>query len=163
MNLDQLRIPLQTTVVTLASYLAGRYLTESIHPSSSVIGALWSLVSGIVVLQASIEETHKSASRRLIGTLIGAIVGALYLMFLPFGALGMALCVGVTVLVCQWFTVPDNGRLAAITVVIVMLVSIGSPDLSPAINGTLRFVESCIGVGVALATVHLWPGRNKSV
>jgi uncharacterized membrane protein YccC len=161
MNLERLRIPLQMTVVTLASYLAGRTFTDWTHPSSSVIGALWSLVSGVVALQATIEETHKSAARRLVGTLIGAIVGALYLSFLPFSALGMALCAGFTVFASQWFAVPDNGRLAAITVGIVMLVSIGDPDLSPALNGALRFVESCIGAGIAVATVHLWPGRNK--
>ncbi len=51
------RIAAQTTLVSVASYLAGFYFTELFHAPSASMGALWSAVSGIVVLQATRRDT----------------------------------------------------------------------------------------------------------
>ena len=76
---------------------------------------------------------------------------------LPFSAVGMAVSVGVTVLLCRVIGVPDNGRLAAITVAIVMVVSNNDPTSSPISNAALRFIESCFGAGIAVLVVLLSP------
>jgi len=69
----------------------------------------------------------------------------------------MAVSVGVTVLLCRVIGVPDNGRLAAITVAIVMVVSNNDPTSSPISNAALRFIESCFGAGIAVLVVLLSP------
>ena len=73
----------------------------------------------------------------------------------------MAVSVGLTVLLCQMVEVPDHGRLAAITVALVMVISSGNPELSPFANAALRFIKSVIGAGTAVLAVLLWPKAKE--
>ena len=142
---------MQNAVVCLLAYLGGLHFTRAFHGSASIMGALWSVISGIVVLQATRRQTLASAGLRVLGTLIGASISAAYLSVLPFSPLGMAAVIGVTVLLCQFLGVPDHARLAAITVAVIMVVSLFNPAMNPIINAALRFGESCIGAAVAVA------------
>jgi uncharacterized membrane protein YccC len=154
---DRISVAIQNAIVSLAAYLAGVYFTGLFHRRSSTIGGLWSLVSGMVVLQATSRDAWKSAVLRVLGTLIGATIGGLYLYLLPFSPIGMAVSIGLTVLVCQALNTPDHGRLAAITVALIMVLSSANPELSPFANAALRFAESVIGAGIAVLAVLLWP------
>jgi uncharacterized membrane protein YccC len=99
---------------------------------------------------------------RVLGSAIGALSSAIYLTLLPFHPLGMALAIFATVLLCSAVKVPTHGRLAAITVLVVMVTSSLDPRLSPGINALLRFTESCIGTAVAVLSVLLWPRPRSS-
>src|SRR5262245_42917283 len=144
---DRFSIAIQNALVSLAAYLVGYYFTASFHASSSSIGALWSLISAIVVLQATTRDTWKSAVLRILGTLIGATVAGFYLYFFSFNVVGIAISIGLTVLLCQMVEVPDHGRLTTITVTLIMVISSGNPELSPLANSALRFIESVIVPG----------------
>ena len=159
---DRISIAVQNALVSLAAYLAGFYFTGLFHGRSSSIGGLWSLLSGIVVLQATSRDAWKSAVLRVLGTLIGATLGGLYLYLLPFTPIGMAVSIGLTVLLCQALKVPDHGRLAAITVALIMVISSVNPELSPFANASLRFIESVIGAGIAVLAVLLWPKAEQA-
>ena len=161
LNRDDVVVALRTAVVCLAAYVAGRGFTSLFHAGSAILGGVWSVVSGIVVLQATLEDTRGSAALRVLGTFIGAAISAVYLVLLPFSAIGMAACVGVTVLFCLAVGVPDHARLAAVTVVIILAVSVAAPSLSPVTNAVLRFLESCIGAGIAMLAVLLLPRRER--
>jgi len=63
---DRISVAIQNALVSLAAYLVGYYFTASFHGRSSSIGGLWSLVSGIVVLQATSRDTWKSAVLRVL-------------------------------------------------------------------------------------------------
>jgi uncharacterized membrane protein YccC len=158
-----LRIALQDALVCLLAYLAGFYFTRAVHGSETHIGALWSTISGIVVLQATRRETVATAWLRVLGTLIGSIISAIYLSFLPFSPIGMAFSVGITVLLCHTLRVPDHARLAAITVAVIMVVSFADPRMNPLLNAGLRFGESCIGTSLAVLAVLAWPERHNGV
>jgi uncharacterized membrane protein YccC len=142
--------------VSLCSYACGFYFTSLFHGASAGIGGLWSLISGIVVLQSTRRNTWSSACLRILGTLVGSIISAAYLSRLPFSAVGMAVCIFVTVLVCHTIRIPDHARLAAITVALIMVMSSNQPGLSPVLSATLRFCESCIGTAIAVLAVLLW-------
>ena len=159
---DRISVAIQNAVVCLAAYLAGSFFTSSFHGRSSSIGGLWCLISGIVVLQATSRDAWQSAVLRVFGTLIGATIGGLYLYLLPFSTIGMAVSIGLTVLVCQVLNTPDHGRLAAITVALIMVLSSANPELSPFANAALRFSESVIGAGIAVLTVLLWPKTKEA-
>jgi len=73
----------------------------------------------------------------------------------------MAAAIFATVMICAAINVPSHGRLAAITVIVVMVTGSLDPALSPGVNALLRFLESCIGTGVALLAVRLWPGSRR--
>lgn len=154
---DRVSIAIQNALVSLAAYTVGYYFTGLFHSRSSNIGGLWSLIAAIVVLQATTRDTWKSAVLRVLGTLIGAILGGLYLYFFPFTPVGMAVSIGLTVLLCQALNVPDHGRLAAITVALIMVISSGNSELSSFTNAALRFIESLIGAAIAVIAVLLWP------
>jgi hypothetical protein len=62
----------------------------------------------------------------------------------------------------QMVGVPDHGRLAAITVALVMVISSGNSELSPFANAALRFIESVIGAGKAVLAVLLWPKAEEA-
>jgi len=133
-----------------------------IHGRSWSIGGLWSVVTGIVVLQATTRDAWQSALLRVLGTLIGTTIGDLYLQFFPFSVIGMAASVGLTVLLSQALNVPDHGRLAAITVALIIVISTGAPELSPFTNAALRFGEAVIGAGIGVLAVLLWPKTKEA-
>lgn len=154
---DSVRVAILSAVVSVSSYLCGRTFTALFHGASAVVGGLWSLITVVIVLQQTRRDTLDSAWKRLFGTLTGAVLSGVYLSILPYSLIGMAACIGVTVLAGHALGAPDHARLAAITVAIVMVTAGVNPDLAPALDATLRFAESAIGAGVTIVAVHLWP------
>jgi len=157
LNKGGIIIAIQNAVVCLVAYPCGAYFSGIFHGESARMGGLWSVISGLVVLQATTRDTWKSAGLRVLGTLIGAVVSGAYLSFLPFRPVGMALSIGVTIVLSQILEVPAHGRLAAITVAVIMVISSMHPSLNPIINAALRFSESCTGSATAVAIVLLTP------
>ncbi len=151
-----------SAVVSGLAFLGGSRFTGPFHGASALLGGLWSMISSLVVLQSSRRHTIKSSLRRVLGTLVGAVLSGLYLSFLPFSIWGMVACVGVTVLIGEAAGAPDHARLAAITVVIVMGTAVANPAVSPVVDAALRFTEACIGTAVALGAVFLWPEPQAS-
>jgi uncharacterized membrane protein YccC len=159
---DAARVALQSALASLASYWCGFYFTSFFHGASASLGGLWSLISGLVVLQATRRNTWSSAWLRILGTLVGAIISAAYLSLLPFTALGMAASMLVTILLCHAARIPDHARLAALTVAVIMVLSSENPTLNPVLSAALRFTESCIGTAIAVLTVVMWPGPEPA-
>ena len=157
---ERLRIPAEIAVAALVAYLVGFWFTSLFPGYLPKIGGLWSAISAIVVTQATRRETTSSASLRILGSAIGALTSAVYLTLLPFHPLGMALAIFATVLLCTVVRIPSHGRLAAITVIVVIVTGSLDPKLSQGLNALLRFLESSIGTGVALLSVRLWPGSR---
>jgi uncharacterized membrane protein YccC len=154
---DRLHIAAEIALAALVAYLLGFWFTSLFPGYLPKIGGLWSAISAIVVTQSSRQETTASASLRILGSAIGALTSAIYLTLLPFQPLGMALAIFATVALCAAVNIPSHGRLAAITVIVVMVTSSLDPKLSPGLNALLRFAESCIGTGIAVLGVRLWP------
>jgi uncharacterized membrane protein YgaE (UPF0421/DUF939 family) len=118
----------------------------------------WAAISAIVVMQSEVSATLKVSRNRLIGTAIGASLGAL---FVPFGEGRLAwfgATVAVTVLVCQFLGLEQSYRLACVTVAIVMLVN---PAGSPWPLALHRFEEVALGIVVALAVSAIPVDRRQ--
>ena len=160
---ERLRIPAEIALAALVAYGLGTWFTGLFPGYLPKIGGLWSAISAIVVTQATSKEALSSASLRILGSAIGAATSAVYLTLLPFHPAGMALAIFATLLLCAAVNVPSHGRLAAITVIVVMVTSSLDPKLSPGLNALLRFAESCIGTGVAVLAVLIWPGSRRQV
>ena len=160
---ERLRIPAEIALAALVAYWLGSWFTSLFPGYLPKIGGLWSAISAIVVTQATSKEALSSASLRILGSAIGAATSAIYLTLLPFHPAGMALAIFATVLLCAAVNVPSHGRLAAITVIVVMVTSSLDPKLSPGLNALLRFAESCIGTGVAVLAVLIWQGSRRQI
>ena len=154
---EPVRVAILSAVVSSFSFLAGSRFTALFHGSSALVGGLWSLISAVVVLQATRRGTIDSVWRRLLGTFIGAVVSGIYLSLFPFSLAGLAICIGVTVLAGLTAGAPDHARLAAITVAVVMVTAKADPSAPPVLDAALRFAESCIGTAITAAAVFAWP------
>lgn len=154
---EAVRVAILSAIVASLSFLIGSRFTALFHGSSAIVGGLWSLISAVVVLQATRRGTIDSVWRRLLGTFIGALLSAIYLLLFPFSLAGMALCIGVTVFAGLLAGAPDHARLAAITVAVVMVTAKADPSAPPVLDAALRFVESCIGTAITAAAVFAWP------
>ena len=160
---ERLRIPAEIALAALVAYGLGSWFTSLFPGYLPKIGGLWSAISAIVVTQATSKEALSSASLRILGSAIGAATSAVYLILLPFHPAGMAVAIFATLLLCAAVNVPSHGRLAAITVIVVMVTSSLDPRLSPGLNALLRFAESCIGTGVAVLAVLIWQGSRRQI
>ena len=147
-------IAVEGVLITLLSYYLGSRFTAIFHGASAQVGGVWSVISGLVVLQSTIRETLKSSLLRTIGTFIGALVCAVYLSLFGFSLLGVALCVGLTLSLCYLVDIFEYARLAAATVVIIAAIGETTPGVSPFLNAFLRFSESTLGVGVCILSVY---------
>jgi uncharacterized membrane protein YccC len=156
---DPVHTALQYAIVSFLSFSLA--LTISTHvqgtPDSVTIGALWAMISAIVVTQETRSATIDTAWLRIFGSLVGAAISAVYLLFLPFSVVGMAVLVGLTVLACQLLGIPGHARLAALTAGVIMVVSALNPDIPPLVNAGTRFFEVIIGSTVAVAVIWVWP------
>lgn len=93
----------------------------------------------------------------MLGALIGAIISGIYLSLLPFSPLGMAFSVGITVVLCHLAGFAGSSKLAAASVVMIMVISSSNPGLNPLLNAALRFCEACIGAGIAFIVAFASP------
>ncbi len=146
-------LALSKSIAVVLSFILGSLFTSQIHQASKLLGAMLAAVSSLVVLQADVKTSVRMGWLRILGTFIGVLIAYLYLVIFPFNIWGMALSVFLLSLLCMWVGIPDDGRIATMTLVMILIISEMSPELPPLTNGMLRFCEATIGslIGIALA------------
>ena len=160
--LHRLTAPLSSAIlfalVSVVSFALALGITGHVpqDTDTQMIGAMWAMISAIVVLQDTRSATISTAWLRILGSLIGAVFSALYLMVFPFSILGMGVLIGVVVLTCELLHLPGHLRLAGLTAGIVMVISVVNPDIPPVVNAATRFFEVIIGSSVAVAAAWVW-------
>lgn len=147
---------LKNIAVVSGAFICGFYFTTFFHEPTSLLGGLWAVISAIIVIEASHKETYTSAKNRIIGSLIGATLSGVYLLFFPFTIIGFVVTVGVGVLICLLIGIPQSVKLTGITISVVMIVSTIEKELHPFLNAGLRFVESAIGTGIAVLVAFIF-------
>jgi uncharacterized membrane protein YgaE (UPF0421/DUF939 family) len=86
---EGLRTAVQMGLVVVCAHEAGLVFTRLLHDPSARIGALWAVISGILVFQGTRQGTWTSAGVRIVATLVGVVVAALYVSLLSFGVAAM--------------------------------------------------------------------------
>lgn len=148
-------VTIQNIIIVVCAYFAGYYFTASFHVLSAMIGGLWAVISAIIVLESTFKETLHSAKVRILGSLIGAIIAGVYLLFFPFTVVGFAICIGVGAFANHLIGLPYTIKLTGVTIAVVMIVSALSDNLHPIYNAILRFVESAIGSVIAAIVSYI--------
>jgi uncharacterized membrane protein YccC len=118
----------------------------------------WGSISAIIVLQSNVGSTVNASRDRILGTIIGAVLG---FSFSLFGALpwNYILAVLAAVIVCGLLGLRSSARLAGVTITIIMLVQKTGPRWSLALD---RVSEVVLGIVVALAvTTLVLPDRAR--
>ena len=118
----------------------------------------WGSISAIIVLQSNVGSTVNASRDRILGTLIGAVLG---FSFSLFGTLPSKyiLAVLAAVIVCGLLGLRSSSRLAGVTITIIMLVQKTGPRWILALD---RVGEVVLGIVVALAvTTLVFPDRAR--
>jgi uncharacterized membrane protein YccC len=118
----------------------------------------WGSISAIIVLQSNVGSTVNASRDRLLGTLIGALLGFAFSMFgvLPWNYI---LAVLVAIVVCGLLGLRNSSRLAGVTITIIMLVHKEGSRWGLAMD---RVSQVVLGIVVALAvTTLVFPDRAR--
>lgn len=143
------------SIAVLVSYLTGFYLTGSFHDESRYFGAMLAGIASVVALQADIKTSIKQGWLRVLGTFIGATIATAYLLIFPFSVAGFIVTVFILEIACMMLSIPDNGKMATIALIVIMLISQKNPDIPPIVNSSLRFLETAVGVAIGIAMAWL--------
>lgn len=127
------------------------------HPDY-FIADLWCVMTSIIVLQTTIGGTYKAIWFRFLGILIGSLFGAVFVDMWGAGMASFGSAIFTTVVFCAILNIPDSYRLAALSVVVVMLPWKAHPEHSAWTYAYFRFIDTCFGFIAALIISHLlWP------
>jgi uncharacterized membrane protein YccC len=149
-NLPTLSHAVRTAAAAVTSLLVTRLL--------GLPEPYWAAITSLIVMQSTLGAALTVSVQRVVGTAIGAAVGALAATRFS----GNAFVFGIAVFLIGWLCVAlrvDRSayRYASIALAIVMLIM--RPE-NPWMVGLHRFIEVSLGVVVALALTAAWPERR---
>jgi uncharacterized membrane protein YccC len=153
----ELRLGVRITAAGLFSFVLGEALTL---PQS-----YWAVFTAVLVVQTSVGGSFKAALDRLIGTVSGAVYGALVATLVPHNdalTLGTALFVSLAPLAVL-ASLNASFRVAPVTAVILLLGNTGAAE-GPLLAAFFRTVEVTLGgiVGLIVSLV-VFPARAHAV
>jgi uncharacterized membrane protein YccC len=140
----------RTAVVAVASMLVAQLF--------GLPEAYWAPITTLVITQSSLGAAFAVSWQRFVGTVLGAVVGAIVAS--QFGP--HVLVFGTCVLIMGLLRAVVRSdltayRFAAVTLAIVLLVPRTGSPWQIAFN---RFAEVSIGIGVALILAWVWPEKE---
>lgn len=150
------------TGIALAAAV-GINVTGKIHAPSQWAGAMLACTSVIVVLQkTSYRDSLSMGLMRVFGTFVGALVSFIYLKCFDFSFVGMLAAVFVLEMLFMMLNIYNNGHIATITMITILMVSQTSLHNDPMTNCLLRFCESAVGVGIGVGLLWIIDIWNRA-
>ncbi|MGW0632848.1 FUSC family protein [Streptomyces sp. NPDC002758] len=167
-NEKLLTYSIEVGLASLLSYWAATRIWSSAHQpyEDGQLGGMWAAISAIFVVRESKSRSVTAAIARMSATLISFVLCLVYLAFLPFQVWGLALLVGLSVLVPGLVGRPGDEATAAITTTVVMVVAGLSPQEAWK-QPLLRLADTSIGVVAGIVTLVIvnqivkWTGRGR--
>lgn len=125
--------------------------------------AFWAVITAVIVMQMHVADSIHMCLYRFWGTAIGAGIGILAILVFPPTPLWTLLGLFVSTGLCAYLTKYNaRFRMAAITVVIVYLTSLGAEDR--VVFTLYRVAEIGLGVFCAfVVSIAVWPHRVSTV
>jgi hypothetical protein len=144
-------------VACLVSYLLttrALSLVYSVSPDDDALGGMWAVIATVFLFRDSYNKSLAAAVSRIAATLVSFALCLAYLAFLPFQPWGLAILVGLSVLVTALIGRPQDEITAGITTAVVMVVAKLSPHDAWR-QPILRLADTAIGVAVGLLAAWL--------
>ena len=127
-----------------------------------VLGGIWAVIATVFVYRTSYDRSATAALTRMSATLISFALCLLYLLILPFGSVGLAAMVGLSVLVMTLLGRPQDAVTAGITTAIVLGVAGLAPHdawQEPILRLADTALGTAVGLGAARITLRLAPAE----
>src|SRR6516164_5415243 len=129
-------------------------LVYSVSKDDDALGGMWSVIATVFLFRDSYDKSLAAAVSRMAATLVSFVLCLAYLAFLPFHPWGLALLVGLSVLVTALIGRPGDEITAGITTTVVIVVAGLSPHDAWR-QPILRLADTAIGVAVGLVAAWL--------
>jgi uncharacterized membrane protein YccC len=142
----------RTAVVAVASMLVAQLFR--------LPEAYWAPITTLVITQSSLGAAFAVSWQRFVGTVLGAVVGAIVASQFGPHLLVFGTCVFILGLVRALVRLDLTAyRFGAVTLAIVLLVPRTGSPWQIAFH---RFAEVSVGIGVALMLAVVWPEREAT-
>lgn len=104
------------------------------------------MIAAVIVTDLAPEETRRLGGRRLAGTAIGSVLGAVLSALLPGGTLTIAFGIFLSMFLTHLLRAPQAARVAGYLCAIVLLEHAADPW----IYAFWRFLETVLGILIAM-------------
>ncbi len=142
----------RTAVAVVVSVLAARLFR--------LPEAYWAAITTLVITQSSLGAALTVSWQRFVGTVLGAVVGAMVASHFGPHLLVFGTSVFILGLLCHVARADRSAyRFGGVTLAIVLLVPRTGPAWQIAFH---RFAEVSVGIGVALLLTVVWPEREAT-
>ena len=111
----------------------------------------YAFLAAVIVTDLAPSRSKRLALHRIAATALGALCGAALTLVLPAGPLAIGVSILIAMLVCQVVQVPDDAKVAGFICGIIVFEHSAEPWL----NAWFRFVETMLGVIVALGVSYV--------
>ena len=129
-------------------------LVYSVSKDDDALGGMWSVIATVFLFRDSYDKSLSAAVSRMAATLVSFALCLAYLAVLPFHPWGLAILVGLSVLVMALIGRPEDEITAGITTTVVMVVASLSPHEAWR-QPILRLADTVIGVAVGVVAAWL--------
>ena len=129
-------------------------LVYSVSAADDALGGLWAVIATVFLFRDSYNKSLAAAVSRMAATLVSFALCLAYLAFLPFHPWGLAILVGLSVMVTALIGRPGDEITAGITTAVVMVAAGVSPHDAWR-QPILRLADTAIGVAVGLVAAWL--------
>lgn len=137
----------RTAIAATASFLIARLFR--------LPEAYWAPITTLVITQSSLGTALAVSWQRFVGTILGALVGAVVAAYFGPHVLVFGICVLILGFLCTFVRSDRSAyRFAGVTLAIVLLIPRSNPPWQIALH---RFAEVSIGLGAALLLTMFWP------
>lgn len=154
----QFRMAVKAGLAASLGLFFGVGFSQLFDRPDSLVSGLWTVITAIVVVQAYLGGTYLAAWIRFLGTLVGSIIGVFCTILLGSNVITVGISVFGTIAVCSLLHLRDSVRIASISVVVLMVGWGLKPDISPWSFALYRFMDSCLGILIAVIVAHtVWP------
>lgn len=157
----EVKLALKTGIAASISLFLGLGFSKILERPDTLVSGLWCVMASIVVLQAQLGGTYKAAWVRFLGVLVGTIVGGIFTSYIGVNyPLGLGISIFFTIVICSLLNIKESFRIASLSTAVVIILGGLNPTINPWIFSLFRFLDSCIGILVAVFVAHvLWPEK----
>lgn len=146
-----IRHGIKTGLASVLAYILAQWMNLSY--------GYWGALSAVIVMQINVADSIRMCWYRFSGTAVGALIGIIAILAFPATQPMTMVALFISVAFCAYMTrFNTRYRMAAITVTIVVVASLGEPDR--VMYALFRVMEIATGVLSAfIINITIWPIR----
>jgi hypothetical protein len=154
------KLAIKTSLAALISLYICKEVDHYIKRPDALVSGLWCVVASVFASQPTLGGTYTAIWNRFLGVLIGSLIGGFFAYFLGADALFLALAIFTTVIFCNLLGLKESYRIASLSAIVIIIPWGLNPSISPWIYAFFRFLDTCLGLSVAIFVAQvLWPSQ----